>query len=370
INMNFSFQMQLFDLNYYLPIVHTSASSQKEMAYHAYRQNRLYSTHGFCTIVPFSSMRQSLQRQLQSEVILMSRPVPLPGLRTAHLSGKSSGHRSLPARCEAKTLSHGHTGQSLPKHSGPCQRDSRLENLRRLCSRADQYRPTIICRRRLRPGTGANCLCLRFDDNRSLSFGVSMGQVPQKQSCGEASHTPGSPRQYPRCNQHYQRQNPRRERSRQSFLRGRCHLYLRSGLRGFRPSLPDSSGASVLCYSRKKQFHFQAPVLTPSGQINGSTIRSNYYCDWLLYSEGLSRSTQTHSLLRFRNKEAVRVPDQQLHLTRNRYCTVAQMSLAGRGVLQMDQTAPADQGFLRHYQECRENPNLDSHLCIRSRGHC
>jgi len=143
------------------------------------------------------------------EVVLMPRPVSLYGLRATHVSGKSSGYRSLPTWCKNKTLSHGHPWQSFPKHSGPCQRDTRLENPRRLCSRADRNSQTVIRRRRLRPGIGSDSLRLRFNDHRSLPFGVSVGQIPQKQSCREASHAVGSSRQYPRWNQHYQRQNSR-----------------------------------------------------------------------------------------------------------------------------------------------------------------
>jgi len=37
-------------------------------------------------------------------------------------------------------------------------------------------------------------------------------------------------------------------------------------------------------------------------------------------------------------------------------------------VLQMDQTAPADQGVLRNLEECRQEPNLDRRVHLRARG--
>lgn len=43
-------------------------------------------------------------------------------------------------------------------------------------------------------------------------------------------------------------------------------------------------------------------------------------------------------------------------------------ALANRAVLQMDQTAPQDQGLLRHLRECREDSDLDRNLHIRACG--
>lgn len=114
-NMKLSSQMQLFDLKCFLPIGHISVSQRKDTAYHEYRQNRLCSTHGFCSIV------------------LVPRPVFLHGPRTTRVSEKSSGHRGLPARREVKNLSQVHTGQGLPKYSGPCQRNTRLRIFSDFC---------------------------------------------------------------------------------------------------------------------------------------------------------------------------------------------------------------------------------------------
>src|SRR5271166_2458193 len=41
----------------------------------------------------------------------------------------------------------------------------------------------------------------------------------------------------------------------------------------------------------------------------------------------------------------------------------------GRTVLQMDQTASADQTLLRDIRKCREDPNLDRRLGLRPRRH-
>src|SRR6185503_19651636 len=65
-----------------------------------------------------------------------------------------------------------------------------------------------------------------------------------------------------------------------------------------------------------------------------------------------------------------RLSDQQLQLaTTDDRATVSQ-PLASRVVLQMDQTTPAHQKVLRHFNECLEDSNLDCHLGLRPRSHC
>src|SRR6266498_3439049 len=368
--MNNSFQMRLFDLKLFLPIGHNSATPRKEMDYRERRQNRFFSNHGVRSIVPVSPMRRSLQRQLQGVNVYLPGSVSLHGLRTAYISRKSSGHRSMSSRREAETLSHGYPEQRLPKHVGQCQREPRLENLRGLCPSADQNRQRTIRKRRLRSGIEARCLRLRFNDYRSLPFSISLGKVSQKKSCGEASHPAGSSRQHPRCDQHYQWENTRCQRARRSSLRAWSHLCFRQGICRFRPSLPDSPITCVLRNAREEQFCFQAPLLSAGGQVNRGTSRPNHYGNRLLYTDGLSREAQENPLLRCRDKETFHLSDQQLRATSNRDRKTLQMPLAGGAILQMDQTAPADQGVLRHQRKRSEDSNLDRHLRVRSRGHC
>jgi hypothetical protein len=46
------------------------------------------------------------------------------------------------------------------------------------------------------------------------------------------------------------------------------------------------------------------------------------------------------------------------------------LPVAGRAVLQMDQTAPAHQGFLWHFRERGQNPSLDRHRGLCAGGRC
>ena len=57
-------------------------------------------------------------------------------------------------------------------------------------------------------------------------------------------------------------------------------------------------------------------------------------------------------------------------LARADHRAALQMPLAGRTVLQVDQAASADQGFLRDFPERGEDPSVDCHQRLRTRGHC
>src|SRR3990170_3203231 len=101
--MNYSSQMQLFDLKLFLPIGHNSAAMRKEIAYHEHRQNCFFSNHGFRPIVSISAVRCSVQRKLQGDYVHLFGSVLLHGLRATYLSRKPEGHRSMPSCGKAKT---------------------------------------------------------------------------------------------------------------------------------------------------------------------------------------------------------------------------------------------------------------------------
>ena len=162
----------------------------------------------FCSIVPVSPVRRSLQRQLQGENVYLSGSVPLHGLRTAYVSRKPPGHRGMPSRVRSRNCITWASGATSPEthlaHANE-NRDWRIY--------ADFAQVLIKIARELYANEDFGLelkqdrLRFRFNDYRSLPFSISLGQVPQKQSCGEAPYAVGSPRQHPRCDQHYQWQN-------------------------------------------------------------------------------------------------------------------------------------------------------------------
>jgi hypothetical protein len=105
--------MQFIDLKYLLPIGHTSASLRKELDSYEHRQNRLCSTNGILPRIRILEMRGAVRWQLQGDSVHLSGPVPLHGLRSAHVPGKPQGHRSLPSWCQAEAISHGHPEQGF-----------------------------------------------------------------------------------------------------------------------------------------------------------------------------------------------------------------------------------------------------------------
>jgi len=52
------------------------------------------------------------------------------------------------------------------------------------------------------------------------------------------------------------------------------------------------------------------------------------------------------------------------------YCATFQRTMENRVILQVDQTAPEDQGFLWQLTKCRVYPDLDRIMHISSPGYC
>src|SRR5512138_373968 len=82
-------------------------TAMREGVNHVYRQARFLSSDGASAAPRLSSMRQSLQWQLQSQRVLLPRSVSLYGIRPVDVSREPAGHRVLSAGTEEQALSHG-----------------------------------------------------------------------------------------------------------------------------------------------------------------------------------------------------------------------------------------------------------------------
>jgi hypothetical protein len=92
-------------------------------------------------------------------------------------------------------------------------------------------------------------------------------------------------------------------------------------------------------------------------------------CDQTIVLTGVNSATaSSHQIPRCPDRQDFQLPDQQLRQTGTNRCRSVSLPLAGRAFLQMDQTAPAHQILLRRLRECRQKPDLDSHLGLRARG--
>ena len=88
----------------------------------------------------------------------------------------------------------------------------------------------------------------------------------------------------------------------------------------------------------------------------------------LLVVVAVSGAVAPHSLLRCQTRQAFGVSDQRFLLAGDHDCRAVQVALANRTVLQVDQAAPANQGFLRNQRERRQIANLDRRVNLPARG--
>ena len=107
----------------------------------------------------------------------------------------------------------------------------------------------------------------------------------------------------------------------------------------------------------------------PVDKATRRSLRSHRHSDRYRLGESVPGRVAARELSRFGNEEAVQVSHQQFHALCTYYRQDIQVPLAGRIVLQVDQAAPADQGFLRHQRERGEDPNLDRGLGLCPGGH-
>ena len=95
-------------------------------------------------------------------------------------------------------------------------------------------------------------------------------------------------------------------------------------------------------------------------------------CDHTIVLEGarqpqaLPRKIQAHQIQRSRNRQDVRLSDQQFHLACIDDLRPLQTEVAGGAVFQMDKTTPAHQAILRHDRKRRQDANLDRRQRLRA----
>lgn len=199
--------MRFIDLNSKPRQSHTCASLRKEMA-DELRKDSILSTDGFFARIRISSLCGALPRQPQSAKFFMLGSVSDDGLRSAHLSRKSQGHRDLFESCGREALPHGHSRQGLSQHAGARQRSARLENLPGLCPGTDPKRQGASSQRSSLGTTRSNRVRFRFHHRRSVPVAISLGEVSKTQSRRQASHPSGLTGQHPHYGDRYYGSGP------------------------------------------------------------------------------------------------------------------------------------------------------------------
>src|SRR6185369_6316306 len=355
----------IIDLNYVRPEGQPSAALGAE-ATGEFWQNDFLSTYGLSSFSRVPSLCRSSQGKLQSEAVLLLGSVPVYGICSTDLSRKPARYRSLFAFGRIEALSHGDSEPRFAEHFGQRESGARLAHLRRFRTSPDSHRARTLYQRELRDRTQGNCLCARCNDYRFVSVVVSLGHISQAQGCSETAYAFGSARQYSFDNRYYSRQSSRRKHPRSTSLRGRCHLRDGSWLSRFQTTIQDHVGVGLLRHTRQEQLCFQASLFIAGRQIHRRAQRSDHHSEQLLSQQRVSGQTASHSFPRCGQQQSACLLDQQLLSFVPGYRATLSQPMASRTLLQMDQTASANQGVLRYYRECFEDSNLDRDLNLRA----
>lgn len=145
-----------------------------------------------------------------------------------------------------------------------------------------------------------------------------------------------------------------------------------SWLPGFWKAFQYGSGRSIFRHPSQVQYCVPTPLLTSHKfcrSIQRSKMRSGHRTDWRQRKGRLPSVATTDQIPRQQHRQDLQLPDQQLHCPCTDSSRSVSLPVAGRALLQVDQTAPENQSFLRNLRECSEESDLDCHLGLRARSH-
>ena len=213
-----------------------SLASHCEGMVNEFWKNDIFSDYGFPAGIRIPTVRRPLFRQLQNQELLMLGSISKYGIRATDLQGKPAGYSVLPACCQTKDLSHGHSWKDIPQYAGPRQSDKGLAYLCRFRLRTHSGSPTTLRQRFIWYRVGTNHLRPGCHNDRPLPVSLSMGGVPQEQGCCETAYPSRSARQHSNHSFYYHWESSRSQHPRQPIRRSRCNLHYGSWLSGLRTS--------------------------------------------------------------------------------------------------------------------------------------
>ncbi len=188
---------------------------------------------------------------------------------------------------------------------------------------------------------------------------------PSGQSSNQITYASGPAGQYSYVYLHLRWHRARCEYTRCTSDRAWRILCNGSRLSGLRQTQLHISGSRFLCDPLKIQPQMPKNLFSSDRPRNGSPVRSNNYADGILFAQGLSKQTETYQVLRCQYRQNANFLDQQFRSSGTHYRAALPVPMASRTFLQVDQAKPAHQKFLRHFEECCQNSNLDRYLSIR-----
>ena len=334
----------------------------------ASRKSRLLSSDGISSSPCLSPVRGTLQRQLQSQGVHLSRSVLLHGLCPDHVSGESTRYRSLPSGTAWQALPHGNQRAGFPKYPGQRQQGQGLAHLCGPCALADCHGPQALQQRSVSRRPQRDSLRSGRHNYRFMPILIPLGAFPEDERSYQAPYPVGSARQYPILHPHLRWKTPRGQHPGHHSHRGRRFLYHGQGLPGLRQTPLSFTGCGLFCNQGQVQPKMPTCLLSSSGSEHGPHMRSISPVDRPKVVSGLSRQAASGEILRFRNQKDPGLSNEQLHFTAFDHLYTVPVSLAGRAIFQMDQAKSPDEDFLWHLGECRQDSNMDSCVGLCARG--
>src|SRR3989338_95512 len=324
------------------------------------RKNCFLPSYGIPANVRIPQMCRAISRRLQGAELYLSRPIFMHGLCANNISRKSARHSGMPAFKAKQTVSYGHPRTSISKHFVERQQSTQLAYLRRFCNDPDSQGARTLYQRFLWHRSRQHSLRSRFYNHRFMSCALSLGAFSKEQRSSQAPYASGLTREHSVLHRYHRRQSARCQCPGHSDLRSRVFLYHGPRIHRFQKTLRTASGDGVLCDPRQIQFPISQIVFATGRQINGAALRSNDCLDAIV--GGLSGAASSRKILRRGKRPALDILDQQFCSRGLNHRSTLQVPLESRTVFQMDQTTSANQGFLRHFRERRQNTSLDCRL--------
>jgi len=332
--------------------------------------NNLFATVRLSSQQTIRQMRPEIPRQPSDKNIFLFRSISVHGVCPDNLSSKSSRHRKLSSSNAAETLPLRHSRNRVTQYIGKCERASRLENIRRLRTGVNKQSQNALHQRRLWHSTEPRGLCSGFNNHRFMYDTVSMGTISQTQSRDQATYSDELKRLYTNVYPHYRRKSPRCKYPRRADFGIRGYLCHGSRVPRLCSSFYFYSKPFNFCYKSQNQFRLSSSLLSPSRQNNRPLMRPDNNAQRFLSFAELSCRSSSNRLLRYRNKQKIHLPNEQLYTGRTDNRPTLQVPLADRNFFQMDQTVPANQNVFRHQCKRRENSNLDCYQRLRFGSDC
>src|SRR3989338_5946069 len=247
-------------------------SAPNQGATNEQRKKCLLSVDGIPPVARIQKMRSAISRRLQGPPIFMHGSILVHGVCPTGIPRKLARYRSLSPISQKPALSHGDPKPGLKEHAGRCQRKSRLENLRRLCSNSHAQSTNLVCGRAARTGAWRKRVRPGLDDHRPVPVYLCLGSLSKKTRRGQGAYPPQSAGEYSLVCLDHRRKSSRCKDPRHPDPRARLFLYPGPGLPRLRQTLRTASGQGELCGKGQSQYSPSKDLFASCRQKYGTTL--------------------------------------------------------------------------------------------------